>query len=71
MTMKRPTATLIRGVGSLVDLWPARDLRTVVPRRTASERMAESFRRVGRAIEGAADRFEHEQAARQKTSKAA
>lgn len=55
--MNARVKSFLRGAGSVMDLAPSRDLRRLVPRRTAAERMASHFTHVGEAVSRACDTF--------------
>jgi hypothetical protein len=47
----------LRGVGGVMDLAPARNLRQLVPRRSGAERMASHFTHVGESVSRACSSF--------------
>jgi hypothetical protein len=55
--MNTKTKSFLRGAGSVMDLAPARNLRQLVPRRSAAERMASHFTHVGESVSRACGSF--------------
>lgn len=65
--MNAKAKNFLRGVGSVMDIAPSRDLRQFAPRMSTAERMSGHFSRVGEAMRHACDAFEDNgQAARHK-----
>lgn len=69
--MNTRAKNFLRGVGSVMDLAPARDLRKMAPRRSPSERMASHFAHAGEAITRACGTFDEHGAATTAKAKAA
>lgn len=69
--MNSKVKNFLRGTGSVMNLAPAIDLRQVVPHRSAAERMASHFVRVGDSIGRSCGSFEDNGKTTSKTTKAA
>jgi len=59
--MKKNTKATLRGVGSVIDIFPRSDFRQYIPSSDATERMSEHWQRVGDYIRRATERFRNEQ----------
>ncbi len=59
--MNKRLKHILKGVGSVMDIFPATDYSRFVPKESASERMRGHWERTGQHIKGAIDRFAHEQ----------
>jgi hypothetical protein len=55
--MNTRTKNILNGVGSVLDLAPARNLRQLVPHRSGADRMASHFNSVGKSVSRACSSF--------------
>lgn len=59
--MNAKARNYLRGVGSVMDLAPVRDLRQFAPRLTGAERMAGHFAHVGESVSRACGTYNNAQ----------
>jgi len=58
----------LRGVGSVVDIFPSADFRKFIPVQTANERMSGHWKRVGNSLQRAITTYQHEQIVKKQSS---
>ncbi len=66
--MKPKIKTLLRGAGSLIDIFPRPEFRSRIARKNATERMSEHWQRVGESFRRVLADFPHEQNSGQDSS---
>lgn len=58
---KRQLKLFLRGMGSVLDIYPRTNFRRFIPRDSDAERLREDWRRVGEAFSAATLQWKHEQ----------
>lgn len=59
--MRKNFENLMKGIGSVMDIMPYTDYKSLVPKMTARERMQRHWERTGRHLQRAINRFDYEQ----------
>ena len=69
--MRSKAKTIIRGIGSLMDVFPRPEFSRHIPRKNTNERMDEHWQRVGESFRRVMVDFHHEIADGQRSSESA
>lgn len=66
--MKKKTRTVLRGIGSLIDIFPRPEFSRHIPRGNAADRLNQHWEHVGDSFRRVMAGFPHEQDSRQSSS---